>query len=432
MPTSTPTEEPAPTSTPTESPVEEPTPTESPVEEPTSTPTEEPEPTLTPTEGPEATSTPTESPVDTTTPSVTPTPTATPSPTGTPTPTTTPTPTNTPTPTPHVFPNSNQGILLLDGFGGYHEVGDIAGFYDADEDGQLDDPETTQGLFSFVAPRDVYRDTEVYIRNNQVNAVLAARGDGLILSARFNRAGTDVTVETNFIASLGVTFNSSNVVVDVEFTENGSGYFVLLNDGSIYRVEGRNSRPQRVVDALLDPSRTPAADMEIVSENGININGYILTAKGRIITLGDAPVLIGSETNINIFRDMELYEGQAIVADAFGGFNIIKPASSDTFIDVPLPELNFGAAVLRDFEIQVDEANAALFGGVGIVATTDLGTLHTSGAADFFLTDEGLARRPDLEVVEREDGTKYIDLGITFPIIKDIELYILLGETNGQ
>ncbi|MEW6239165.1 MAG: hypothetical protein AB1656_27600 [Candidatus Omnitrophota bacterium] len=436
-PTATPKPE-SPTPTPSPTPkVESPTATPK-VESPTATPII-PTPTPTPKiEAPTATSTaiaPTPTPVVTPvpgTPTATPRPTSTPTPSFTPTrtatktPTYTPTPTNTPTPTPHVFDNSDQGIILLDGFGGLHEVGDISGFYDLNGNSVLDDPATTRGLFPYTSPKDVYVDFKVYIQDNAVKAVMAAAGDGRIYTTRFNKVGAKTTLEKNFIADLGIRFNTVDVLREVEFDNNANGnaYFALLSDGAVYRVEGKSGKPQLAVRSFADPSDNPAIDLEILKSSGKNISGYILTAMGEIKTLGDAPVLAGPVSDIPIFKNMELYGGGAVLADGFGEFYTVVPKGAKP-LDIPLPELDFGISVLQDFKIQVDESHAGFFGGVGIIATTTLGTLHTSGAADFFLTAEGLARRPDLDVVTRADGTKYIDLGINFNIIRAIEIYIM-------
>ncbi len=387
-----------------ETPTATPEPTETPVDTPTPEPTDTPVPE--PTETPVATETPTETPVET------------------PEPTPSPTATSTPSPTPNVFENPNQGILLVDGFGGMHEVGDIAGFYDLDGNGELDDPTTTR-LFQYFAGRDIYRDYELFIEEGEVRAVIAATGNGFIFSAQFDRSGEQVVVEPDFIAGLGIRFQSNNVLRDVEFTQNGTGYIALLSDGSLYRVEGKEGQPQRISQAFTNARNNPAVDFEILEEGENGLSAYILTANGRIKTVGEAPALSSPVSNAPIFRDMELYEGVAVLADGFGQFFIAAQEGQEEIPPIPLPEeLVFGVDVLRDFEIQVDMLHED-YEGVGLVATTTLGTLHTAGAADYFLTEEGLARRPDVDIVTREDGTKYIDLSIHFDIIRDLELYIL-------
>jgi len=307
-------------------------------------------------------------------------------------------------------------------------VGDISGFYDLNGNGVLDDPATTRGLFPYTSPNDVYVDFKVYIKNDAVQAVMAAAGDGRVYTTRFNKAGAKTTVEKNFIADLGIRFKTLDVLRDVEFDDNANGnaYYALLSDGSVYRVEGKSGKPQLAVRSFADPSDNPAIDLEILKSSGKNISGYILTAMGEIKTLGDAPVLVGPVSDIPIFKNMQLYGGGAVLADGFGKFYPIVPKGAKP-LNIPLPELNFGISVLQDFKIQVDESHADFFGGFGIIATTTLGTLHTSGAADFFLTEKGLARRPDLSIVTRPDGTKYIDLGINFNIIRAIDTYILKG-----
>ena len=115
---------------------------------------------------------------------------------------------------------------------------------------------------------------------------------------------------------------------------------------------------------------------------------------------------------------MELYEDGAVLVDGFGQFYTVSPSGAP--LDIPLPELDFGFDAMRAFEIQNDPVH-----GVGIFAVTGLGTLHTSGAADFFLTSEGVNRRGDLQIFENERGIPFGTINIFFDIIRDIEVWII-------
>ncbi len=408
--------------TPTEVPPTEVPPTEIP---PTETATEVPVPTeVPPTEVPptETPETPTEIPPTEVPPTETPeTPTEVP-PTAAPTPVMTPTPSG---PGPDQYPNPKQGITILDGFGGVHEIGDILGFYDRNGNGILDDPSTTAWIRYFEG-QDIYCDLEVYIENEgtedaRIKAALAITGDGLISSALFEQTVSGVQVTTNYLMPLGIDFSTPDTVRDVEFHADGQGYYTLLSDGSILSASMKSESvllPVLVQSKLTNPRLDPAVDLEIV-ESGDTFSAYVLTAKGRIFAIGDATPLIGNAiSNIPIYKDMELYGSGAVIADGYGRFTTVTPDGSE--LDIPLFQLDFGFDALVDFEIQVDPEY-----GVGIISLTNVGTLHTSGAIDFFLTAEGAARRDDLDIITTEDGVSFATLNINFDILRDLEVWLL-------
>ena len=448
-PTNTPTNTPVPpTATPTESGGETPVDTPTPVP-PTNTPTLVP-PTATPTETGGETPADTPTPVPpTNTPTLVPaTPTetgeATPTETQVATPTQTPQPTPTqggqPSPTPDDFENPNQGIAILDGFGGLHEVGDVDRLTDLNGDGTVSALERLP-LFPYFVSRDIYRDVEVYMENGAVKAVLALRGDGRIYSAEINDDGT---VNRGFLPDLGMTFPSTKDAADIEFIDNGQGYFVLLADGTLIAVDKNGVQNVLRVKAdkkgvgagAIDKKQNPAVDLEIVTaETSTAVPvAYVLDARGFIHTLGGATPLVAATSNSPIFVDMELVPGEeaAVLADGYGRFVQALPEGASP-LDIVLPKLGFGKAesVLVDFEIQKVD-NVEFSQGVGIVALTKYGTLHTSGAADFLLTEQGLANRSDLmdlpegvypRIDKNANGKSFINMGILFDIIRDLELY---------
>jgi len=343
------------------------------------------------------------------------------------------------------FKNPNQGITVLDGFGGIHELGDIFRFTDFNGDAVVDAAETAQlPLFPYFAGKDVYRDIEVFIAdagtaNQRIGAVLIATGDGRVFAVQFNQTGQRVVVRRNYLPSLGVTFPTNDVLRDVEFTTDGKGYFALLSDGSIvsanesgvlklfrFRPSGNNTG--------IDVRSNPAVDLEIVSGTDTNVLpvGYILDAKGQIHSVGGAVPLAGPVSNAPIYVDMELYGNGAVIADGFGRFFTVVPQGSPD-LDIVLPVLGFGLAepALIDFEIQIDPT-VSFYNGVGILALTKFGTLHTSGAMDYILTDEGVARRMNLmdkpegqypRIDRTEHGLPYINMGVLFDIMRGLVVY---------
>ncbi len=429
-PTPTPTESEVPVPTPTESEVPVPTPTESEVPVPTPTPvpptpTESEVPVPTPTPVPP---TPTESEV----PVPTPTPTESEVPVPTPTPTTGPAK-PTATPTPDNFDNPNQGIVIIDGYGGTHEVGDVMALTDRNGDGVISPIELIP-LYPYFAGRDIYVDLEVYTEDGKIKAVLAATGNGLVYSAKFNDNGT---VEYGYLPDIGILFPSNDVVVDVEFIDNAEGYFALLNDGSILSVDknGLNLFEPPKRKANIDMRNNPAVDLELVSaETTSEVPvGYILDSRGFVHSVGGAVDLIVSTNAPHkpIYVDMELFGEGAIIADGYGRFRKALPAGVND-IGIVLPELAFGFSelMLVDFEIQIDP-NVEFLNGVGLVGITKIGTLHTSGAADFLLTTEGTVNRADLlnlpegvypRIDMNDKGMPFINMGV-LDIFRDMELY---------
>lgn len=432
---------------PTNTPVP-PTPTSKPIETATETPTVvpptntpvPPTPTLKPVET--ATETPTAIPPTNTPVPPTPTETTIVTPTQTPTPQPTPTPTKevVATPTPYDFENPHQGIAILDGFGGLHELGDVMRLTDINGDGKISAAERIP-LFPYVAGRDVYRDLNVYLENGKVKAVLAVRGDGKVYSAQINENGT---VKRGYLPDLGLTFPSVNDVVDAEFLSNGMGYFVLLADGTLISVDqGGVQKVFRVKTdktgvgaGAIDARKNPAVDLEIVkAETSTAIpSAYILDARGFIHPLGDAVPLFATTSNSPIFIGMELVPDQqaAVIADGYGRFYQALPKNAAP-LDIVLPELGFGRAepVLVDFDLQKD-ANVQFSQGIGIVAMTKYGTLHTSGAADFLLTESGLANWSALmnlpegvypRIDKNLQGKYFLNIGIVVDILHDLELY---------
>ncbi|MBN2329188.1 MAG: hypothetical protein JXR73_18760 [Candidatus Omnitrophica bacterium] len=421
-----------PTATPTETVVETPTETEVP------TPTPEP-PTPTP-EPP----TPTETEVPTPTPEL-PTPTETEVPTPTPEPPT-PTPTEVPpTPAEGDFENPNQGIAIIDGYGGLHELGDVARLTDLNGDGALSALERVS-LFPYFVGRDVYRDIEIHMENGAIKAVLAMRGDGGIFTAEI---GDDGKANRGYLPDLGITFSNVDAVADVEFSDDGQAYFVLMADGTLISVDkngvqlfDRVKTPKKGVGAgAIDYRQNPAVDLEIISAADASVmpTAYVLDARGFIHPLGGAAPLttIGAPvSNSPIYIDIEMVPGMdsAVVADGFGRFFHAVPEGANP-PDIILPELGFSRSepVLIDFEIQKD-SNVEYAQGIGIMALTKIGTLHTAGAADFLLTEEGLANRADLvglpegvypRVDQNATGKPFINMGILFDIIRDLELYLM-------
>ncbi len=475
-----------PTETPVETPVETPTatpvpptntpvppaatpesPAETPVETPTATPvppTNTPQPaapTATPETGGE---TPTATPVPPTNtpvpPTATPetggeTPTATPVPptntpepaeptatpesaTETPTPTplpptATPTPTATPLP---VFENANQGINLLDRFGGIHELGDTLGWFDFDGDGVLD-PASSLGFLSFNTTRQ-YIDIEILTDGSdstEVRAVIAARDDGFIRSVRRN---PDTSfIQRNYLPSIDLR------PVDIEFADNGGGYFALSKEGDVFSVGADGSlNAFRTVRALRTGKK--AVDMEVVSGDLNNPVIYVLFSGGLISRIdSDAaasfPALTGPPvSNVPSYTDLEILvqDGQlagAVASTGPGDFFEAYPEGGEP-TGVELPKFFFGSnATLVGFAIQDDPTH-----GLGIFAVTRFGTIHTFGGADNFLTtvreNRLLPVNPDDPVgpfifsfSDPSNGNEIftINSGIGAPIVEDIEVFLV-------
>jgi len=348
---------------------------------------------------------------------------------------------------------------LLDGFGGIHELGDVYRLVDFNGDGVVDAAEARIALLPYSTPdpsnlsrSDVYRDLELYVENDgttqaKFKAMLAATGDGRVFSTRFVETDGAMTVVRNYLGSFGVRFPLPDVVSDVEFftetpnavAQNGGmswtpdaadGYFMLMTDGTIYAIVDKQI-PVKVAKASTNPRLNPAVDLEVVSieQNAdgsvIQINGYVLMAKGQVKELGDVRPMIGVPvSNVPVYKDMELFGDALVVADGFGHFTIAtEPGAAKP--NLPLPVLGFGQAnVLEAFTIQVDPT-VEEFDGIGFFVVTNIGTIHTSGAADRFLTDEGANRRVDLTIGETAEGYKFGMIGINFDIIRDIEAYLV-------
>jgi len=298
---------------------------------------------------------------------------------------------------------------------------------------------------------DVYRDIEVYVENPgtkdaKMKAMMAATGDGRVYSVRYAEINGKTQVIKNYLGDFGIRFPYANIVTDIKFypeapkgykvtdasgraPDRADGYFLLFSDGSIYSVVG-SGKPVKVAKNLTDSRNNPAVDLEIVSieqdDSGkiTGLNGYVLLAKGQIKHFGKVKPLVDSPNSPSpIFKAMELYGDGAVIADGYGRFYLAHTPGSPN-PDIALPSLNFGRNnVLEAFEIQVDP-NVKEFNGVGIFAVTNIGTIHTSGAADFFLTAEGVKRRTDL-VIKEINGIKFGSLDITFDIIRDISVYMV-------
>ncbi len=383
-----------------------------------------------------------ETPVDDTPTPVPPSPTPeTPGATPTPDiPTATPVP-PTATPTPFVFENSFQGVSLLDGFGGIHELGDIVGFFDLNQNGVLDDPNSSKVILPYFAGRDTYRDIEVYIENEgtpdaNIKAVAGMTGRGRIFSAEIlETPGGALVPSLNFLPGLQRTFDSPEAVRGIEFINGAQGYVVLFNDGRIQRVDvsdeaGVQANRTIIQNSIVDPLRSPAVDIEVLSSDEATVSGYTLDARGRIRAFGGAPELVGVPVSPNpIFTDMELLrlpdQTIAVVADVAGSFFTAAEDGAEV-PDIPVPQLGFNAEnFLLDLEVQIDPSIEA-FNGIGVMAITRIGSVHTSGAIDFFLTSDGLTRRSDVEVVESVEGIPFIQLGFFgLDIVRDLELYII-------
>lgn len=435
---------------PTNTPVP-PTPTETTGETPGETPTSTPvPPTATPVP-------PTNTPVPPTATSVPPTatetigetPTSTPiPPTETPTPpkaTPTPTiPSGGATPTPYDFSNPHQGIAVLDGFGGLHELGDVYRVTDLNGDGKVSASERIP-LFPYFADRDIYRDVEVFLENGVVKAVLALCGNGQIYSAQISAEGK---VTRGFLPNLGLTFADDNAAVDIEFIDNGQGYVVLLADGTLIAVDANGVqlveriKPVKtgVGTGSIDFRKNPAVSLALVKANTSTTipTAYVLDARGFIHPIGDAkpltPVGTGISNNpiymaIRMVPDSEV----AVIADGYGRFFQAVPDGVQP-LDIVLPELGFGREdmALIDFEIQKDP-NVTFSQGIGVMALTKYGTLHTSGAADFLLTEQGLANWSELaglpegvypRIDQNQHGKPFINVGVMFDIFRDLELYV--------
>ena len=461
--------------TPTETPVETPTatpvpptntpvpptatpesPSETPVETPTATPVP---PTATPeTSGETPTATPvppTNTPVPPTatpetsgeTPTATPVPptntpvppTATPeSPTETPTPTpgvptSTPTPTATPLP---VFENANQGINLLDRFGGIHELGDTLGWFDFNGDGMLD-PASSLGFLSFNTAKQ-YVDLEIMTDgpdSKEVRAVIAARSDGFIRSVRRNpQTGF---IQRNYLPSIDLR------PVDIELADNGDGYFALTKEGEVFAVGADGSLSGF---RTIRNSRTgkKAVDMEVVSGALDNPVIYVLFSGGLISRIDSpagtaSPVLTGPPvSNVPAYTDLEiLVEGGNIIgAAACTGpgdfFEVYAEGGEPTGIE--LPTFFFGSnSTLVGFTAQNDPTH-----GLGIFAVTRFGSIHTFGGADSFLTtirdNRVLPVNPENPIgpfifsfIDPSSGEEIftINSGIGAPIIEDIEVFLV-------
>ncbi|MGC9330050.1 MAG: hypothetical protein ACP5I1_20610, partial [Candidatus Hinthialibacter sp.] len=395
--------------TPTETEVPTPTP-----EEPTPTP-EPPTPTETAIETPTETEVPTPTPEE-------PTPTVVP-----------PTPTQ---PAEIDFENPNQGITVLDGYGGMHELGDVARLIDLNGDGDLSALEQVS-LFPYFVGLDVYRDVEVHMENGAIKAVLAMRGDGGIFTAEI---GDDGIAHRGYLPDLGITFSSVDAVADVEFSDDGQAYYVLMADGTLISVDkngvqlfDRVKTPNAdVIAGAIDYRLNPAVDLEIISagDPAVMPAAYVLDGYGFIHALGDAAPLKAIDApvpNEPVYIDIEMVPGMdsAVIADGFGRFYFAVPEGANP-PEIILPELGFSRSdpVLIDFEIQKD-VNVEYAQGIGIMALTKIGTLHTSGAADFLLTEEGLANRADLvdlpegvypRIDLNEYGKPFINMGILFDI----------------
>ncbi len=440
IPGETPTETPTATPEPTDTPIPpSPTPAETPVETPTETPapTDTPVPTDTPIPpsptptSPEETptETPTETPVPTDTP-VPPTPTPAESPTATPEPTDTPVPTNTPVPgeEPDDFQNSDQGILILDGFGGVHELGDVVGIFDANQDGELNDNGTTNILSQFLGGQDLYNDLEIFVdENGLITATLASSSDGRVVN--------------NIIEGNVVTRNPFNTytklfqfvpftkggVVDVEFDNTASGYYALRRNGDIdyFTTDPANVPLVANVQPRISSTGAPVA-LSILDGDGENASGYVLTNQGRVIEFGGAPALSGNVpiSQGALYVDMELIQGVGIVANKFGKFFAVTEDGSGDIDGLPLPDFNFGTPELIDIELQVDP-NVDFNDGIGLFGLTRIGSLHTFGAADVILTSEGVENRDDVEISQDANGRPKINLSF-YPIniARDLEVFL--------
>lgn len=475
-PTETPTEVPVPPTntpapptpteivveTPTETPVPvQPTPTETVVETPTSTPAP-PEPTETPV--PTATPvpvepTPTETVVET--PTATPAP---PEPTATPEPiepTATPTPTETaveptatpepviPTPTPRpVEPNPNQGIVLLDLFGGIHELGDTVGFFDATGNGERD-VSTSRGLTHFGPRGHQFVDMSFSISNQgddnaRIEAVAVITDGGLVYSSRINPTGSP-RVEMNYLPDLSFLAG----VVAIELSADGNTLFVLTQRGALFAVTSNGD-----MKTVRIPSVGPeiAVDVEILSDSFANPSGYVLTGNGRILPFGGAPKLVGDYplSKTSIFRDLEL-----VFADEDGAFNysgelvggVLGTGMGDFFsvhvenqepLNVPLPKFDFGFNdAMVGFSVQYDRGQG--FGefesGFGFFAATKIGSIHPWGIATNYLTNMGATRRgadvgsPEIGgsfiVRDEATGDVFINPGIVAEVVRDIEVFLV-------
>ncbi|MDP8244203.1 MAG: hypothetical protein P9L94_09000 [Candidatus Hinthialibacter antarcticus] len=425
-PGETPTATPVP---PTNTPVPPTATPESPGETPTATPVPPTNTPVPPTATPESPGeTPTATPIP---------PTATPeSPTETPTPivpTATPKPTKTPIP---IFENANQGINLLDRFGGIHELGDTLGWFDFNGDGELD-PASSLGFLSFNTTKQ-YVDLEILTagsESTEVSAVIAARNDGFIRSVRRN-AETGF-IQRNYLPSIDLR------PVDIEFATNADGYFALSKEGDVFAVGADGS-----LNAFrtIRTSRTgkKAVDMEVVSGDLNNPVIYVLFSGGLISRIDSpagsaSPALTGPPvSNVPAYTDLELIVESGILAGGVactgpGDFFEVYPEGGEP-TGIELPTFFFGSnSTLVGFAVQNDPTH-----GLGIFAVTRFGSIHTFGGADNFLTTVRENRLLPVNPVDPigpfifsftdpSNGEEIftINSGIGAPIVEDIEVFLV-------
>lgn len=456
-------------------------PTATPVETEPETPTATPVP---PTETPvPATATPTETEGET--PTATPVPpTNTPeAPTPTPTETgeATPTPELEPTatPTPAVFPNPDQAINLLDENGGIFEMGDVAGFYDLDGDGTLDNI-TSQGLLFFNPLGENYVDLEVIVENKgEQNASIAgvfAITDGGLLTASFPPGSPLNDSPLRSVRTLIQIQDQVNGVVDLEVDlisdsdGNLQGLLNILTRGGFLLSVAFDSESVEFLggsfaDVLSERANVTERFVDMESEE---LNLVLMTNLGRLLGFAEnAPGIEGEEitfafpprSNVPSYKDVELlfvneagelFAGNSVIdaeadpltlagmilAQGTGDFEFVPTAGDDT-PEISLPQFNFGDNdSLQAFDIQIDRnfGFGTFENGFGLFAMTNIGTIHTWGVSDRFLTEIGQERRSDIGSPEEggsffdtdpDTGEVFINPGVAIDIFEDIEVYLV-------
>ncbi|MCA9416977.1 MAG: hypothetical protein KC917_11930, partial [Candidatus Omnitrophica bacterium] len=329
--------------------VDAPTPTPTATFTPTETPTVT--ATFTPTET--ATATPTST--ETETPSLTPTLTMTPTPTETPTGTLSPTATATATMEPGQ--DCDGGYYVLDSLGGRHRVGN---------------PPIITGSVYFGT--DVARDMERYTPRELDAKLLPTETNLMVLDAygAAHPVGTMTAIPQEFY------FASDNFrAVDLTMTRDGAGFWVLADNGTIWRAGSAKEPSEPALLAGTDlgvlgtdiplPDRDPnlaqggvtlrAVSFLVIDEDeNSRAEGYVILdsmggryhfdADGNEIPAGSSAGATGNDpallldpegyawpffVGLDIARDMELHptQGGVVILDGWGGIHPV-PVDSET------------------------------------------------------------------------------------------------------
>ncbi|MBI1387730.1 MAG: hypothetical protein GC154_04715 [bacterium] len=317
-------------------------------------------------------------------------------------------------------------------------------YADGNFDGKLD-IDTSQGFLFYNPAFTSYVDMEIMTYTNAdgkraIKAAIAARANGIVSSIRKRESGR---VERNYLPS---TLNSpGNVFVDVEFANNEEGYFLLSKEGVILGIDKSGNeyvyntiRPQK-------SGNKKAVDMEVVKGDLADPVIYVLFANGTVSRINSksgmaAPALTGAPfSEAPIYVDMEIIKENnqfvaGVVGTSPGQFFEVYPEGGKPQ-GVELPNFQFGAnATMAAFELQNDPDF-----GLGLFAVTRIGTIHTFGSADRFLstkTDPTSLFPPNsaenggpfvVTITDPSTGnTIYqINPNINIPIVEDIEVYLI-------